>query len=241
MEQEFTGRVLGIANKMSHGEALGNTGKEQTTTLEAKINGVYIGKFDNRKSFMDTGEITTSKNFSADYPTECKKYWILKTGGHSKGKPHAEDYLLAALNAEYNRLGGKWSAAYPRHSTQTKDLLSIKSDKTACPNCARNLARFCVSHGLVLREKASILHPETSASSDRTGAKILEDKGYKVRHWTVGKLEAYVVRNDKSITNSTTVAEFRLKNAGSTGKFPRSADAEKGWNAVGLGRKSGGY
>jgi hypothetical protein len=244
MEIESMGKaMLGIENTMSHGEALGNTGGVQTTTLEAKINGTYVGKFDNRSGLMSNGANIDKNTVGNGYPAECKKYWVDGHGTHNKGKPHAEDYLLAKLAQEHERLGGQWHLAYPRAEGQDFDLLSIKTDKSACPNCARNLLRFASARGLKLREKSSILHTGTSVTSHRTGAQILNaGKGHggavPVRHWTVAKLESYISRQNKVITNSQPVWTFRGHNIASTNNFPMGGNAELGWSGMGYGRKS---
>ena len=237
--------VVGIANPMSHGEALGNTGGDQTTVCEAKINGSYIGKFDNRASFMNKGAVIKASNIGTYFPSAyCKKYYELGTGAHANGKPHAEDFLMAALRHEYERLGGNWTAEYPRAPGQNFDLLSIKIDKSPCPNCARNLLKLTAQYGLEMRVKASVLHTATN-SKGLTGAQMLDagkygNAGVPVRHWTVAKLENYIENKlGKMVTESEAVETYRAKNNASTGTFPLGAEAEKDWSAMGFGRKAG--
>lgn len=249
-------RVLGINLHLSHGEALGNTGDVQTTTLEAKINGVFIGKFDNRASFMKKGVVVTDTTLASQFPRHiCKEYWKSGTGAHANCKPHSEDFLLAALNEEFKRLRGDWSSAYPRDNGQNFDLLSVKMDKTCCPNCARNMMKACTAFGLRFREKASTLNTATNKKG-LTGVQMLASGKVKkklnsddylynvasipVRHWTPTQIAKYINANNKKLFPiSGGFLKFKNISDSAIGKFPGTDNAELGWSNWGYGRKSG--
>lgn len=239
-------RILGINNRMAHGEALGNTGGKQTTISEAKINGVFIGKFDNRNDFMAHGQVVNPGNLAASYPPVCTQYWVAGHNTHKQGKPHSEDYVIAAVYQEHLRLGaGNWAQAYPRAPGQNFDLLSLKLDKTPCPNCARNLMRLCNNYGLRLRVKASTLNTAVSFGTGRTGSQILHAGRYgmasvPVRHWTVNQIHNYLGRVNKVQSPYTTAGFIKFQNLNNqaTNQLPLLGNAEIGWSAINYGRKA---
>ena len=227
-------RVLGILNNMAHGEALGNTGGRRTTILEAKINGSYIGKFDNRKSFMSKGEIVTD---AANFPVgTCVDHFTLGSAHHSVGNPHAEDFLFAALAVEWAAVGGNWQGTYPRAPGQNFDLLSIKTDKTACPECAQNLLLIIAAYGLKLREKASYLHTGVDGTG-ATGAGILSAQNVPVRHWSTGKITTYMGNLGKNVGTTGGFVAYTTINNNATNTFPGGGNAEQDWSTWGYGRK----
>lgn len=167
--------ILGKGNHLAFGQALGNSGSTQTTDLEAKINGRFFGTFSNVQAHMKKEGLSM-----ADYPATC----VLEND-----PPHAEDWLLVALNQAWTNSSGRWQDFYPPRDIdeQPFNLLSIKTDKTACPVCARNLIRFCVATGLKLREKASTFYDD----DDKAGAEILGLAGVPVRHWSYDQVSEY--------------------------------------------------
>jgi hypothetical protein len=230
--------VAGIDLPMTYGEAFGNTGGNQTTVYEAKINGNYFGKFDNRIAFMSKGRFFTDKTLDINK---------IKHSG-IKEDPHAEDFVLSCLDIEYKRLEGDWRKDYPPTGVgqpEWMNLLSLKGDKTSCYECAENLKEKVSNYGLVLREKASLLHSGEDPKNKETGAIKLTNQGYPVRHWTKEQIEKYrknsiIAPNwiDKNLKEGTQNPTWVTKGKEDAPKFP-TPEGEKGWSALGYGRKSG--
>lgn len=168
--------IFGKVNRLAYGQALGNSGSTQTTDLEAKINGCFFGTFSNVQKHMKEMGLSM-----ANYPS---KICVLEND-----PPHAEDWLLVGLNTAWTNSSGKWQDFFPPKGIdeQLFNLLSIKTDKTACPICARNLLKFCVATGLKMREKASTFYDD----DDLAGAAILGTGGVPVRHWSYDQVSEY--------------------------------------------------
>jgi hypothetical protein len=175
--------IYGRQRPLTFSEAMGTTGGSQTTILGAKLNGNFFGKFQNAAEHM--GKAKRQDLLDHKYPQ------TLCTICPDSEKPHAEDYLLTALETEW--IAEKdWFSHYPSvekngQKVQKKAVLSIRINRAPCPRCARNLESYCQARNLAMRIKASLYH---SAEDDekRTGTKYLDSKNYPVRQWDVDRM-----------------------------------------------------
>lgn len=171
--------VYGVASRLTFSQAIGTTGGTQTTNLDAKINGHFFGKFHNVRARM--GGTTGANLLAHNYPTATCTQWPNGT------VPHAEDYLLVALETEW-QASGNWTTRYPYLGhAQQQSLLSLHMNRSPCPRCAKNLHRYCRLRGLSLRIKATFMHPDLDAKN-RTGTSLLDSKNRPVRQWDTARI-----------------------------------------------------
>lgn len=199
----------------------------QTTTLRVKLNGVFIGKFNNVTRDMaansDQMRLSTLAYMDANY------------GIGTKADPHAEDYLIYAL--EHN-LKPKLTAL---DNTQF-NLLSIAIDKSPCEVCARNLLALCNKYGLKLRVKVGYYYDmaDHGTAGVDTGVKILAAANVPVRPWTLHdiglKLGAGTVNANRQQLMANSIGTLPL----SAGIGGADQNTHIGWKTVGYSRSQKG-
>lgn len=161
----------GVSTRLTFSEAVGVTGGAETTVLDARLNGVDLGKFDNRKLMM--GGATREDLLSHNYPA-------VSCSLPDQTIPHAEDHLLTALETE--RLARSWTR-FASKKGKSGDVLSIRISRAPCIRCAKNLVNYCRQHKLHLRVKAGQYHADTD-EDNLTGIGYLDSQGVPVRHWS---------------------------------------------------------
>src|SRR5262245_7725792 len=107
--------------RLTFSEAIGTTGGTQTTILDASLNGNFFGKFQNAATHM--GGAQQADLLNHNYPA------ALCPG--LPNKPHAEDYLLTALETEWIA-SGNWYGRYASAGgvVQQAPLLSIRLNRS---------------------------------------------------------------------------------------------------------------
>ena len=250
------GGSYGQKNKLTVGELMSTSAGGQTTYLEAKINGQFIGKFSNADFHMGNQGWDALSGNRTHYPTANVEVapWddATKTDtGVCKG--HAEDYLLVALNVIHKATGGNWASRYPRAAAQTTDLLSIRISKSPCTSCARNLIKACTAFGLKLRIKAALGHMDDPRTLS-TGVSLLDTANVPVRFWKADQFTTSRsnrgLRKEDATTLKATVGKppykeesREQKEATHQGLFdaarPTHRGADVGWGAANLSRKRG--
>lgn len=206
-------------------------GNIQTTSLRVKINGKFIGKFNNVTRAMAQNDQQAAKQALIN----MGKLGYSTTG---KKKPHAEDYMILFFHDNAQKGAFKKS-----------DLVSIAMDKSPCIVCAQNLVKFSNYFGFSLRIKAG-LHFEATKKRGvipgKTGTQYLEENKIPIRAWPLASI-ADKLKGDISDIKEDILGRyktsFRKFNVSSqvigTGDDYKSVKI--GWKSVGYSRSQSGH
>jgi hypothetical protein len=246
--------VYGQSSKLTAGEIMSTSAGGQTTYLEAKINGHFVGKFSNADFHMGSSGWDLLSGNRRNYP--AAKVVTAPWNDPSKTvddvcKAHAEDYLLVALNVIHGATGGDWSSKYSRAEAQTSDLLSIRISKSPCLSCAQNLISACQAFGLNLRIKAALGHMNEDATLSG-GVAALDAANVPIRFWTVNQftqsrsnaklhedVDVLKARNTPPYKHTTRSEKETVHKGLFDAARPTHRGADVGWGAYGFSRKGG--
>lgn len=222
--ENTSSNVTKVGSNLTFKEVTG--GNVQTTSLRAKLNGEFIGKFNNVTRSMASNDLKEAQGVLIK----------LKSLGYSIGdkvKPHAEDYLIKYFhdNAESKTFSGG-------------DLLSIAMDKSPCIVCAQNLVSFAGKFGFRLRIKAGVHFEATKkrgAPKGISGTEFLEEKGVPIRAWPLANIAEKLKANLDDVSSKMeprykiSFGKFALSNS-AIGLFDTFKTKKIGWKTVGYSR-----
>lgn len=201
-------------------------GNIQTTSLRVKLNGVFVGKFNNATRSM----AKNNKDFASSVLPSMKILGYVIAG---KDKPHAEDYMI--LYFHDNAKDSKFKKT---------DIVSIAMDKSPCIVCAQNLVKFSQNFGFSLRIKAGFHFEATKkrgVPKGQHGVDYLEDNDIPIRAWPLAniaeKMKAKISDvNDKVLPRyETSFSKFKLSSS-VIGIFDKYDNKKIGWKSVGYSR-----